>query len=121
MSNKLLKEKDKVITMTAGEYLLMKEKMKQEIKLEIYEEIVNKTTSMQAQALMLSFGMAMYKVKDFTEPEIGEVLAYADDIMANFWSLADLEKFREYVRETCGFDVRIPGYADETIKSKKGK
>lgn len=113
MSNKLIKKKDRIITMTEQEYADMKRKMTQEIKLEIFDELQRKVTSMQAQALMLSFGLALYERCNFNEDEIEDILACADEKMADFWTLDDFEKFRDYVTRTCGFDVRVPGYADE--------
>ena len=113
MSNKLIKKKDRIITMTEQEYADMKRKMTQEIKLEIFDELQRKVTSMQAQALMLSFGLALYERCNFNEDEIEDLLACAAEKMADFWTLDDLEKFRDYVKQTCGFDVRVPGYADE--------
>lgn len=70
MSNKLIKKKDRIITMTEQEYADMKRKMTQEIKLEIFDELQRKVTSMQAQALMLSFGLALYERCNFNEDEI---------------------------------------------------
>lgn len=113
MSNKLIKPKDRTITMSLQEYADMKNKMSREIKLEIFDELKNKVTSMQAQALMLSFGLALYERCNFNEDEIEDILVCADEKNGRFLDVGDLEKFRDYVTRTCGFDVRVPGYADE--------
>lgn len=113
MSNKLVKKRPNEITITVQQLMKIKEDMKRQITLETFEEIQTKATSMQAQALMLSFGLALYKKYHAVQEEILEVLDLVDQNMADFWSLDDLEKFRDYVKETCGFDIRIPGYAEE--------
>lgn len=113
MSNKLVKKNRNEITITIQQYMEMKEEIKRQVKQDIFEELQKKATSMQAQALMLSFGLALFKKYHLRQEEILEILECTDQNMADFWTSDDLEKFREYVQNTCGFDIRIPGYADE--------
>lgn len=113
MSNKLIKKRPNEITMTVQQLENIKRDMKRKITDELFEEIQTKATSMQAQALMLSFGLALYQKYGIEQEEIFKVLDLTDQNMGDFLNLEDLEKFRDYVNKTCGFDIRIPGYADE--------
>lgn len=113
MSNKLIKKRPNEITMTVQQLENIKGDMKRKITDELFKDIQAKVTSMQAQALMLSFGLALYQKYGIEQEEIFEVLDLTDHNMGSFLNLDDLEKFRDYVNKTCGFDIRIPGYADE--------
>lgn len=120
MSNKLVRQPDKM-TITAQQMRDMERaienRVRSKITQEIYEKIKNTVASMQAQALYLSFGLALREKHGFSEKEITDVFTSSDEQMAKFWHLEDLEAFRSYVNERCGFDVRIPGYADEETEA----